>query len=69
MIPDLADPRWKRVLTTDSDLAAVSLATRILVARLRRDAKAGPDALAAAIRDLRNFFTKNSFALADVAKF
>ena len=69
MIPDANDPRWKRVLTSDSDLSATSLATRIMIARLRREVAAAPGALAAKIGELRDFVTKNSFAVADVAKF
>lgn len=69
MIPDLSDPRWRRVLTSESDLGAASLATRILVARLRREVRAQPASLAAKIDELRAFLLKNSFAVKDVATF
>ena len=69
MIPDLADPRWKRVLTNDSDLSSASLATRILISRLRREVSDAPATLAAKIGELRDFVAKNSFAVGDVAKF
>lgn len=69
MIPDLNDPRWKRVLTSNSDLAAASLATRILISRLRREVAEAPGSLMAKIGELRDFIAKNSFALADVSKF
>lgn len=67
MIPDAADPRWRKVLTTDSDIAAASLATRILIARLRREVAKTPSALNEKITELRDFFTKNAFATADIA--
>lgn len=69
MIPDASDPRWKRVLTTNGDLSATSLATRILVSRLRREVAQAPGSLAAKIGELRDFIAKNSFAVADLAKF
>jgi len=69
MIPDLNDPRWKRVLTNNSDLSASSLATRILISRLRREVADAPAALAAKIGELRDFVVKNPFAVADAAKF
>ncbi|MEI4484789.1 hypothetical protein V8J36_01180 [Frigidibacter sp. MR17.14] len=69
MIPDLSDPRWKRVLTSESDLGSASLATRILVTRLRREVKVAPGSIGAKIGELRDFVTKNGFAVADVAAF
>ncbi|PTV95535.1 hypothetical protein C8J27_104171 [Rhodobacter aestuarii] len=69
MIPDLNDPRWKRVLTNDSDLSSASLATRILITRLRREVADAPATLSAKMGELRDFVAKNSFAVADVAKF
>lgn len=69
MIPDLSDPRWKRVLTSNSDLSAASLATRILISRMRREVAEAPGTLAAKMGELREFVAKNSFAVADVAKF
>ncbi|MFD2173577.1 hypothetical protein [Rhodobacter lacus] len=69
MIPDVSDPRWKRVLTSNSDLSAASLATRILISRLRREVADVPGALATKVSELRDFVTKNPFAVADVAKF
>ena len=69
MIPDLSDPRWKRVLTGTTDLSSASLATRILVARLRREVAEAPATLTGKIGELREFVAKNPFALADAAKF
>lgn len=69
MISDMNDPRWSRVLTSDADLSAASLATRILVTRLRREVAAAPTTLSAKIAELRDFVAKNAFASADVARF
>lgn len=69
MIPDSNDPRWRRVLTTQSDLSAASLASRILISRLRREVEGSPASLAEKIAVLRAFFAKNSFAHADFARF
>ena len=69
MIPDLSDPRWKRVLTNNSDLSAASLATRILISRLRREVAEAPGTLIGKIGELRDFVAKNPFAVADAAKF
>ncbi|MGD9917005.1 MAG: hypothetical protein AB7U46_03225 [Paenirhodobacter sp.] len=69
MIPEANDPRWTRVLTSNSDLSTASLATRILISRLRREVASAPGTLAAKIAELRDFVAKNSFATADIAKF
>lgn len=68
MIPDISDPRWKRALTTESDYSAAALATRLLVARLRREVAADPRSLSAKVAELRGFFEKNSFVQPDVAR-
>lgn len=69
MIPDTSDPRWKRVLTAESDLSSASLATRILITRLRREVASAPASLAAKVSELHDFVTKNTFAHADAARF
>lgn len=69
MIPAENDPRWTRVLTSESDLSASSLATRILISRLRREVKAAPGTVGAKIAELRDFVSKNPFAVADWARF
>ncbi|MEI4473036.1 hypothetical protein [Frigidibacter sp. MR17.24] len=69
MIPDLSDPRWKRVLTSEAELGSASLATRILVNRLRREVKAVPGSIGSKSAELRDFVTRNSFALADISAF
>lgn len=69
MIPEKTDPRWARVLTTESDLGSASLATRILISRLRREVRASPATLVGKIAELRGFIEKNTFAHADLARF
>lgn len=69
MIPDPSDPRWKRVLVSDGDVSRASLATRILLTRLRGDVKRTPASLPAKIDELRAFMVKNTFAQADAALF
>ncbi|SFJ91737.1 hypothetical protein [Celeribacter neptunius] len=69
MVPAANDPRWQRVLTSDSDLSAASLATKILVTRLRREARSDPSSISGKISELRAYFEKNAFAQADIAGF
>ena len=69
MIPAPTDPRWARLLKSNSDLASASLATRILVSRLRREVTRSPAVLEASIAELRDFFQKNAFAAKDIAAF
>ena len=69
MIPDASDPRWSRVLTNESDLSAASLATRILISRLRREVSSAPGSPSAKVAELRDFVSKNPFAVADAARF
>lgn len=69
MIPDESDPCWHRALTSDKDLAGAVLATKLLVARLRREIRASPSTLNARIVELRGYFEKNTFAVKDIALF
>lgn len=69
MVPAPNDPRWQRVLTSENDIAQASLATKILITRLRRETKAAPGNLNAAITELRGYLEKNAFAQADIAHF
>ena len=69
MLPAPNDGCWARVLSSGSDLADVSLATRLLISRLRREVSGDPGALSGAAAELRDFFAKNPFAQPDIAKF
>lgn len=69
MIPSPSDPCWNRALSSDSDLSSASLATRILVSRLRREFRAAPADASRHIAELHKFFEKSSFAVKDIALF
>lgn len=59
--------RIKDLLTGTADLSKASLATRILVSRLRIEVKAQPASLASKVDELKAFVAKNAFANADLA--
>lgn len=61
------DKRLAALLTGSSDLSKASLATRILVSRLRIELKAKPDTLPAKLQELKAFIAKNAFAATDLA--
>lgn len=66
MVPAANDPRWPRILNSDSDLSAASLATKFLINRLRREVKGNPSDMTAKIAELRTFFENNAFAQNDI---
>jgi len=61
------DKRLAALLTGSSDLSKASLATRILLSRLRIELKAKPDTLPAKLEELKAFIAKNAFAATDLA--
>lgn len=67
MVPNTTDPRWKRALTSESDISTASLPTKILVARLRRQVKEHPTTIQERIGELHAFFEKNMIAQKDIA--
>lgn len=69
MIPEPNDLCWKRVLTSTADMAAASLATRIMLTRMRKEVQEKPNSLFENIQHLRAFYVKNSFARTDIARF
>ncbi|MGH1453456.1 MAG: hypothetical protein ACRBBV_09825 [Paracoccaceae bacterium] len=69
MIPPSGDACWQRAIGTEKDLSAATLATKILVSRLRREVKSSPHAMADKIAELRAYFEKNGFATKDIALF
>lgn len=69
MVPVATDPRWQRVLTSNTDLSSASLATKILITRLRREVSGAPATLQTKIDELRAYFEKNAFAHGDFANF
>lgn len=69
MIPNPSDPCWQRVLGSEKDLSAASLATKILVSRLRREVKSNPYSMNDKIAELRGYFEQNQFAAKDISLF
>ncbi|MGB0658603.1 MAG: hypothetical protein ACPGNV_00400 [Mangrovicoccus sp.] len=61
------DEIFRRVLTSQDDLVAASLATKILVARLRADVSEKPESLDKKVKVLADFFAKHRFASKDLA--
>ena len=61
------DKRLTALLTGSTDLSKASLATRILVSRLRIEVRAKPDSLPAKLEELKAFIAKNVFAGIDLA--
>ena len=61
------DTQLKALLTGTTNLSQASLATRILVSRLRIEVRAKPDTLFAKRQELKAFIAKNAFAGIDLA--
>jgi hypothetical protein len=60
--PGKQDLCWQRLLTTESPPEFKALATKLMVARLRREVKQKPSALPTATEELSAFFSANAFA-------
>ncbi len=69
MIPDSNDPRWKRILTEASTPGGLSLATRMLLARLRTRVSQEPSTISGAIGELRDYYAGNRNALGEISTF
>lgn len=63
----MTEAQMKSLITGTSDLSKASLATRILIGRLRIEARNQPSCLGVKIEELKAFITKNAFAAADLA--
>lgn len=61
------DKRLTALLTSTTDLSKASLATRILVSRLRIEVRAKPECLTEKLAELKAFIAKNAFAGIDLA--
>jgi len=57
---------FRRTLTGQKDLSGASLATKILVTRLRREVAANPGVLGGAVQELTTYFQKHQFASSDI---
>lgn len=57
---------WARLLTGELDPNIKTLATRLIITRLRIDVANNPAVLPRAVQELRRFFTDNKFAHRDL---
>jgi hypothetical protein len=65
-VPAKTDPRWSRALT-GAEPKVNSLATKLLLTRLRDEVKRDPGALGKSASQLHEFFAANPFAARDLA--
>lgn len=63
----VSQTRLKQLLQSDQDLSNVSLATRIVVGRLRIELQNEPGQIDAKMRELASFVTENDYAAAELA--
>jgi hypothetical protein len=61
------DTKMRDLLTGTAELSKASLATRMLVSRLRIEVRAQPASLSAKMDELKAFIAKNAFAVTDLA--
>lgn len=64
-IPTKLDPRWARALTGPEPKVS-SLATKLLLSRLRDDVRRDPAMLQDCVLQMQVFFEKNAFAARDL---
>jgi len=57
---------WVRLLTGELNPEIKTLATRLIITRLRIDVANNPDVLPRAVQELRRFFADNKFAHRDL---
>ncbi|NBZ86334.1 hypothetical protein [Stagnihabitans tardus] len=69
MAVDPNDPRLKRAILSTTDVSKASLATRILLARLRQEVRDAPASLPGKLQEFSAYFAKHSFAEKDLACF
>jgi hypothetical protein len=68
MVPQKSDPLWNALLSGQSDPAFSSLATKLLVTRLRQIVRNDPNSISAAVDEIFQYFTTNPFAQCDLSK-
>jgi hypothetical protein len=66
-VPAKSDPRWRTLLEGAQDPQLSTLATKLMVQRLRQAVKRDPTSLSASIAEIHDFFTTNAFAHRDLA--
>lgn len=62
-----SDSSLSALITGTFDIPKASLATRILVSRIRLEVRARPSELGAKLTELKDFIAKNDFARTDLA--
>lgn len=60
--------KLRALITSDSGLSAASLATRIVVGRLRIEVRNNPGLLDAKVQELITFARENSYAATDLVQ-
>lgn len=63
-----APSKLRTLITSDSALSSASLATRIVVGRLRIEVRNNPGLIDAKVHELAAFARDNSYAAADLAQ-
>jgi hypothetical protein len=63
----ISTTQCEQVLLSSSDLSKASLATRILIGRLRNEVKGAPDSLGEKAAELAKFASENDYAANDLA--
>ena len=62
------EARLKALITSNSDLSKASLASRVLLNRLRIEARTNPASLPQKVAELVAFIGKNAFAAEDFSR-
>jgi len=65
-LPSVDDQLWVRLLTGECNPNIKTLATRLIITRLRIDVANDRTVLPRAVQELRRFFTDNKFAHRDL---
>ena len=64
-IPAISDPKWRSALM-GAEPKVNSLATKLLLSRLRDEVQRNPSTLSRAVAELHEFFANNAFAARDL---
>ncbi|WP_234732115.1 hypothetical protein [Acidocella facilis] len=64
-IPAISDPKWRSALT-GAEPKVNSLATKLLLSRLREEVRHNPSGIGRAAVELHEFFANNAFAARDL---
>lgn len=67
LLPSVDHQLWARLLTGELDPDIKTLATRLIITRLRIEVAKDSAVLPTAVQELRRFFVENKFAHRDLA--